>query len=159
MSNSKKIAASLLGQNLSEQECDLLSDIVTTRTLQAGEMLFDEGTQDNLLSILITGKLEVLKVLPGGNTFSMDFLKEGTMAGELAFIDGLPHTMRVIAKKDSDVLMLHREAFEAYIESQPMLTYQVMRAILRYSFSLQNKINAKYLEMYRMVQNQYTAHY
>lgn len=159
MSNSKKIAGSLLGQDLTSEECDLLSGIVKTRQVAQDEVLFHEGTQDDMLYLLITGKLEVLKVLPGENTISIDILQEGTMTGELTFIDGVPHTMRVIAKKDSEVLMLHRDEFESLVESNPMLTYHVMRSILRYSHTLQRKINSKYLEMHRMVQNQYTAHY
>ena len=159
MSNSKKIAGSLLGQDLNSEECDLLSGIVKTRQLNQDEVLFHEGTQDDMLYLLITGKLEVLKVLPGENTISIDTLQEGTMTGELTFIDGVPHTMRVIAKKDTEVLMLHRDEFESLVESNPMLTYHVMRSILRYSHTLQRKINGKYLEMHRMVQNQYTAHY
>ena len=159
MSDSNKIAGSLLGQDLSTEECDVLSKIVKTRQLESGEILFDEGSKDDMLYLLITGKLEVLKVLPGGNTISIDVLKAGTMTGELTFIDGVPHTMRVIAKKESEVLMLNREEFEALVEAHPKLTFQVMRSILRYSHTLQRKINAKYLEMHRMVQNQYTAHY
>ena len=159
MSDSSKIAGSLLGQDLSTEECDVLSKVVKTRQIETGEILFDEGSKDDMLYLLITGKLEVLKVLPGGNTISIDVLKAGTMTGELTFIDGVPHTMRVVAKRESEVLMLHREEFEALVETHPKLTFQVMRSILRYSHTLQRKINAKYLEMHRMVQNQYTAHY
>jgi len=159
MSNSTKIASSLLGQDLTSEECDVLATIVKSRQLQSAETLFDVGTQDDILYLLITGKLEVLNVFPGGNTISIDVLQEGAMTGELTFIDGAAHTMRVIAKKESEVLMLQREAFESLVESHPKLTYQVMRSILRYSHTLQRKINGKYLEMYRMVQNQYTAHY
>jgi len=159
MPNTKKIADSLLGQDLSDADCKILSNIVKSRQLENGEILFDEGSQDDMLYLLITGKLEVLKVLPGENTISIDVIKAGSMTGELTFIDGVAHTMRVIAKKDSEVLMLHREEFEALVESHPMLTFHVMRSILRYSHTLQRKINMKYLEMHRMVQNQYTAHY
>lgn len=159
MPNSKKIAGSLLGQDLTSEECDILSSIVKTKQLKKDEILFEEGSKDDMLYLLITGKLEVLKVLPGEKTISIDVLKEGAMTGELTFIDGVAHTMRVKAKKDSEVLMLHREEFESFVESHPILTFHVMRSILRYSHTLQRKINRKYLEMHRMVQNQYTAQY
>ncbi|MBN2865492.1 MAG: cyclic nucleotide-binding domain-containing protein [Thiotrichales bacterium] len=159
MPNSKKIAGSLLGQDLTSEECDVLATIVKIRQLQPAEVLFEAGSKDDILYLLITGKLEVLNVFPGGNTISIDVLQEGSMTGELTFVDGVAHTMRVIAKKDSEVLMLHRDEFESLVENHPLLTYHVMRSILRYSHTLQRKINSKYLEMYRMVQNQYTAHY
>ncbi|MEA3404281.1 MAG: cyclic nucleotide-binding domain-containing protein, partial [Pseudomonadota bacterium] len=85
--------------------------------------------------------------------------KAGSMTGELSFIDGHAHSMRLIAKKDCEVLMLQRDKFEAMVETQSRLTFHVMRSILRYSHKLQRKMNNKYLEMHRMVQNQYTAQY
>lgn len=159
MTNAKKIADSLLGQDLTPEECEIISSIVKNRQLQPDEMLFDVDSKDNTLYLLITGKLEVLKVMPGKNTLSMETLQQGAMIGELAFIDGVPHSMRLVAKKESEVLMIHRDDFESLIESNPMLTYHLMRAILRYSHNIQRKLNDKYVEMYRMIQNQYTAHY
>lgn len=159
MSDAQKIASSMLGHDLTTDECEMLSAAVDTRTLSKGDILFDEGSKDDTLYILITGKLEVLKMITDTQSVSIDILKEGSMTGELSFIDGNPHSMRLIAKKDSEVLMLHREKFEALVESQPLLTFHVMRSILRYSHKLQRKMNAKYLEMHRMVQNQYTAQY
>ena len=159
MSNAKKIAGSLLGDKLTEEECEVLSTIVKNRKLQAGEVLFDVDSEDDTLYILTTGQLEVLKVMPGNNTLSMDVLEKGTMTGESAFLNGQAHSMRLVAKKESEVLTLHRDDFESLIETNPRLVYNVMRAILRHSHTLQRKINRQFVEMHRMVQNQYSALY
>ena len=159
MSIAKTISETILGQDVTMEECEILSQAVTERSLEKGEMLFDQGTKDETMYLLVSGKLEVLKVVSGDITIHIDSLKEGSMIGELSFIDGKDHSMRVIAKRDSQVLALHKDAFEALVEEKPMLTYHVMRSILRYTHVMQRKINAKYLEMHRMVQNQYTAQY
>ncbi|MDX1348265.1 MAG: cyclic nucleotide-binding domain-containing protein [Thiomicrorhabdus chilensis] len=159
MSDAQKIAHSVLGQDLTTEDCEVLASAVETRQLSKGEILFEEGSQDNTLYILITGKIEVLKMLSADTSISIDTLMEGSMSGELSFIDGNPHSMRLVAKKDSEVLLLRRDRFEALVESHPLVTFHVMRSILRYSHILQRKMNAKYLEMHRMVQNQYTAQY
>ncbi len=159
MSIAKTISETILGQDVTMEECEILSQAVTQRSLEKGEILFDQGTRDETLYLLISGKLEVVKVLSGETTIHIDTLKEGSMIGELSFIDGRDHTMRLVAKRDSEVLALHKDAFEALVEEKPMLTYHVMRSILRYTHIMQRKINAKYLEMHRMVQNQYTAQY
>ncbi len=153
------IASTLLGQDLTSEECELLAKIVTQKNLVKGEILFDEGSTDETLYILISGKLEVLKMVGSENGISIDTLKQGAMTGELSFIDNVAHTMRLVSKTESHVLMLHKNAFEALIEQHPLLTYHVMRSILRYSHQIQRKINHKYLEMHRMIQNQYTATY
>lgn len=159
MTDANLISQSILGQDLTVEECELLSQAVTHRSLEKGEILFDEDSVDDTLYILISGKLEVLKMIGPNNSISIDILQEGSMTGELSFIDGNAHTMRLIAKKDSKVLMLHKHAFESLVEQHPLVTYHVMRSILRFSHILQRKMNAKYLEMHRMVQNQYTAQY
>lgn len=153
------IANSVLGQDLTSQECELLAKSVTQKNLVKGEILFDEGSTDETLYILISGKLEVLKMVGSENSISIDTLKQGAMTGELSFLDNVAHTMRVISKTDSHLLMLPKGAFEGLVEQQPLLTYHVMRSILRYSHQIQRKINNKYLEMHRLVQNQYTATY
>ncbi|VAW49580.1 cAMP-binding proteins - catabolite gene activator and regulatory subunit of cAMP-dependent protein kinases [hydrothermal vent metagenome] len=159
MPATKKIINSVLGQDLSEEECKVLAKVVKTKKLAKGDILFDAGSQDETLYILVSGKLEVLKMLTADKSLSIDILKEGSMTGELSFLDGNPHSMRLVAKKDSEVLMLQRAAFEELIETDSYLTFNVMRSILRYSHKLQRKMNAKYLEMHRMIQNQYTAQY
>ena len=155
----KKIINSILGQDLNEKECEILAKAVKIRKVAKGDILFDAGSKDETLYILVSGKLEVLKMLTADKSLSIDTLKEGSMTGELSFLDGNPHSMRLIAKKDSEVLMLQRKQFEEMIEKHPHLTFNVMRSILRYSHKLQRKMNTKYLEMHRMIQNQYTAQY
>lgn len=159
MSIAKTISETILGQDVTMEECEVLSKAVTKKTLKAGEVLFEPDTKDETLYLLVSGKLEVVKVLPGDTNIRIDILKEGSMTGELSFIDGKTHTMRLIAKRDSEILELHKDAFEALVEEHPMLTYHVMRSILRYTHTMQRKVNAKYLEMTRMIQNQYTAQY
>ena len=159
MSVAKTISETILGQDVTMEECEILSQAVTQKSLKAGEVLFEPDTKDETLYLLVAGKLEVVKVLPGDTNIRMDMLKAGSMTGELSFIDGKTHSMRLVAKHDSEILALHKDAFEALVEEHPMLSYHVMRSILRYTHIMQRKINAKYLEMTRMIQNQYTAQY
>ncbi|MDG6773012.1 cyclic nucleotide-binding domain-containing protein [Thiomicrorhabdus sp. ZW0627] len=159
MSDAEKIAHTVLGQDVTIEDCEVLANAVETRQLKSGEILYEEGTKDDTLYILITGKLNVVKMLSSGKSVHIDTLKEGAMSGELSFIDGDSHSLHIIAKSDSEVLLLHREKFESLVETHPLVTFHVMRSILRYSHKLQRKMNAKYLEMTRLVQNQYTAQY
>ncbi len=159
MPTAQLIANTVLGQDLTSEECELLVKIITQKSLTKDEILFKEGTTDETLYILISGKLEVLKMIGSENSISIDTLKPGSMTGELSFVDNEAHTMRLVSKTESQVLMLQKSAFEGLVEQHPLLTYHVMRSILRYSHQIQRKINNKYLEMHRLVQNQYTATY
>lgn len=151
----KLIADSLLGTDLSLEECEILSEIVKYRSLELDEVLFEPDTLDGNLYLLAEGKLEILKVVNNNNTVSINILKEGSMIGELSFLDGAAHTMRIKARKPSKVLCLSRNDFEALLETHPKVVFNVMRSILRFSHKLQRKMLQESIDMQRMVKNEY----
>ena len=151
----KLISESVLGTDLSIDECETLSEIVKYRSLELDEVLFEPDTIDGNLYLLIEGKLEIIKVLGPNNSVSINVLKEGAMIGELSFIDGNAHTMRIKARKTSKVLFLSREDFEGLLDTHPKVVFNVMRSILRFSHQLQRRMLQENMDMQRMVKNDY----
>lgn len=149
------IAQSVLGADLTEQECQALAQITTQRNLIKDEVLFSEGSLDDQLYVLVSGKIDVIKSAGTKEETIMATLKPGALAGELSFIDGEAHSMTLKSRNDSHVIVLHRGDFEKLIDSQPLAVYHVMRAILRSSHKLQRELNARFMEMNRFVTNQY----
>lgn len=155
----KLIAESVLGADLTQEDCEILSEIVKQKELSKTEVLFEPDTLDGNLYILVEGKLEILKVVGPDKTISINSIKPGSLIGELSFIDGIAHTMRLQARKDSTVLMIQRDDFEALTIKHPKVVFNVMRSILRFSHKLQRKMLQENLEMQRMVQNEYMTQY
>lgn len=153
------IAESVLGADLTQQDCEALSDIVKQRTLAKEEVLFEPDTLDGNLYILVEGKLEILKPISHEKNLHINTLKKGALIGELSFLDGIAHTMRLQAQSDSTVLILHRDEFEALVEQNPKLMFNVMRSILRFSHKLQRKMLQENLEMQKHIQSSYMAQY
>lgn len=154
--NTKLIFDSILGEDLTIEECEVLSDIVKHKELAKEETLFEPGTKDGMLYILIAGKLDILKDLGGvDGSIHVATAKEGSIIGELSFIDDEPHSMRVMSRKESSVLFLSREDFETKINSHPQVVYNVMRSIMRYSHQIQHKMSQENVELRRMSQNSY----
>ena len=149
------IQASVLGQDLTEQDAQLLATITHHRKLQAGDILYEEGQQDNNLYVIVSGKVAVGKD-EGGRWVDIATLKEGALAGEMSFVDGNPHTLTLKAITPTEVLVLNRDDFEKLVEQSPMTCYHIMRAIVRNGHRLQKEMNARFLEMSRFIQNQYT---
>lgn len=149
------IAQSVLGADLNEIECQALSAIASHRKLAKDEILFSEGESDDQLYVVVSGKIDVIKNLGSKDETVMAALKVGSLAGELSFIDGEPHSMTLKSRNDSEVIILHRADFEKLIDTQPMAVYHVMRAILRASHKLQRELNTRFMEMNRFVTNQY----
>ncbi len=153
------IAESVLGADLTQEDCEALSEIVKQRTLTKSEILFEPDTLDGNLYILVDGKLEILKVINPEKTIHINTLKKGALIGELSFLDGIAHTMRLQARDDVTVLILHRDEFESLVEKNPKLMFNVMRSILRFSHHLQRKMLQENLEMQKHIQSSYMAQY
>jgi CRP-like cAMP-binding protein len=143
----KLVQNSRLGDELSSEQCDLLGKIITVRRLTDGEFLLYEGHKDNTLYVLVRGKLEVLRSTGGGDAVILHILKEGDMAGELGFIDGLEHSAALRASGECEVFGIERKTFESLIPQDPDLVYKTMRAIVRTVHGILRRMNIQYVEL------------
>jgi len=143
----KLVLESSLGEELSAEEAGVLSSLLISRELVDGEFLINEGTTDDSLHVLLSGKLEVVKLTAGARLASLAVLGEGDLAGELSFIDGHQHTVSLRAMCDSQVLSLNREVFENIVDKEPQLVYKVMRAIARSTHRIVHRMNSDFIEL------------
>jgi CRP-like cAMP-binding protein len=143
----KLIVHSSLGAELSDDEVETLGALMIERVLADGEFLFEDGTTDNTLHVILTGKVEVVKRTGGDEYASLAVLRDGELAGELSFIDGAPHTVGLRGLCETHVLSLSREAFEGIIDSDPQLVYKVMRAVARSAHRIMHRMNTEFVEL------------
>jgi len=143
----KLIVNSSLGVELSDSEIDILSNAMHERGLGDGEFLFEDGTSDDSLHVILAGKVEVVKRTGDDSFASLAVLREGELAGELSFIDGAPHTVGLRALCETRVLSLTRDSFEEMIDSNPRLVYKVMRAVARSAHRIMHRMNTEFVEL------------
>lgn len=141
------IGNSSLGVELTDNEVEILGALMHERELADDEFLFEDGTTDDSLHIILTGKVEVVKRTGDDNFASLAVLREGELAGELSFIDGAPHTVGLRALSETRVLSLTRESFEGIIDSNPQLVYKVMRAVARSAHRIMHRMNTEFVEL------------
>lgn len=146
---------SRLGDELSSYQCDKLGEIITVRRLADGELLLNEGHRDNTLYVLVQGKLEVIRSTGGGDAVILHILKEGDMAGELGFIDGLEHSAGLRASGECEVFGIERNKFESLISQDPDLVYKTMRAIVRTVHGILRRMNIQYVELTNYIVKQH----
>jgi CRP-like cAMP-binding protein len=135
------------GEELEAEDCRVLGHATEIRELVAGETLFSEGTSDGQLYIIIEGKMCVAKRTGGDDESVLHMLRDGDLAGELAFIDSTPHSVTVRALARARVLTLDRTKFESLLETHPRIVYDVMRSIVRRVHSTLKRMNLQYVEM------------
>jgi CRP/FNR family cyclic AMP-dependent transcriptional regulator len=150
MSNIQQLVnncTTMLKEDISEQECEILSAVFQLRKLSVNEVLLGEGEQDDTLSIIVDGALAVTRETGGDEHVTLHHLKPGDVAGAMGFIDGDSHTATLRATKASYVLTLHRDVLEGMIDAHPQLVYKVMRMIVRSVHKTMSRMNQQFVQM------------
>jgi CRP/FNR family transcriptional regulator, cyclic AMP receptor protein len=116
---------------LDDNEAKLLAAKMGVRHLKDGEMLVKEGTADQSLFVLVSGKLAVYSGDANGKESLVYNMKEGECAGTRAFVDRTPRKATLRAVGDTTVYTLTPKDFESLLDAHPRLVYKVMRALFR----------------------------
>jgi len=134
------IRASVLGEELDAEECELLAAIMDVRHLRAGERLVTEGDVDNRLVLVAAGQVAVLSNIDG-HEVGVYTMTRGECAGTRAFVDGTPRKATLEAVGEATVYTLEPEALEAVIGLDSAMAYKVMRGLFRATHSNLMRVN------------------
>jgi CRP/FNR family cyclic AMP-dependent transcriptional regulator len=149
------ILGSVLGKDLTGDECAMFKDLGEIRDLKDGEVLIEEGKVDNRLHLVIDGNVAVTRKTTGEDWVVLHILRKGELAGELGFIDGQEHSATLRAIGSARVFSLERNRFESLLESNPLLVYRVMRAIIRGVHNTLRRMNVQQMEMTNYITRQH----
>jgi len=138
--------SSLIG-DLSEAQCDDLSSIATTRSLNDKEVLIEQGQTDESLHIVSSGALAVERTTAGGDTITLHILKPGDLAGEMGFVDGTEHTASLRAMGPTSVVSISRKDLESLLPLKPEVVYGLMRGIVRTAHRILREMNLQSVEL------------
>jgi CRP/FNR family transcriptional regulator, cyclic AMP receptor protein len=135
------VRGSALAVELTGDQCAVLANLVTVRSLADGEILVRQGASDDRLYVIVSGALAVARQREvDGEWITVHVLTKGDLAGELGFMDGRPHYAALRASGPTQVLCLSREKLESLLEREPVIVYRVMRAIFRVVHVVLNRL-------------------
>jgi len=146
---------SRLATELSDEQCGVLSELVTLRDLRDGEVLVKEGEADNHLYFIVKGLLSVVKNAGQADALTFFTISAGDFADELSFMDGTRHYASLVALGDTRVLGLEREAVESLLAQHPEIVYKVMRAIVRAVHQIQRRLSMQSVELTNYIYKQH----
>lgn len=151
----KVLRSTPLAAELSEEQCMLLAEQATTRSLKDGEILIREGTINDQLHVVVSGNLTVTRETGSGDWVALHLLRPRDMAGELGFLDGQEHSATLRAVGPTEIVSLKWEHLETLLESQPKLVYLVMRSIIREVHGILRRMNIQYVELSNYISKQH----
>ena len=101
----------------------------TFQTLPHGAYIAKQGTHHSTMSLLLEGKLKVL-CNAHGDIVDLASLRSGDLVGEVSLIDSHHSSADVIVDSDhADLWTIEKEAFDAFLEKDPVAGIQVLRVI------------------------------
>jgi len=104
--------------------------VLRLRRFRRGETVFHQGDPGDALFVLASGSVKV--VLPsdeGAEPAIVAILGPGEFFGELAILDGAPHSATIVAVEATETLVLHRDAFLGLIDSDAGLRRALLASL------------------------------
>ncbi len=92
------------------------------KTLNPGEVLFNEGDKGDVMYLIKEGQIKITKG-KGPDERVLAVLKEGDFFGEMAIIDGSPRSATAIAISKTSLLVIDKETFRSKIRENPLIEY------------------------------------
>ncbi len=112
-----------------EQDLAGLSRLLWRRTVQAGEVLWQQGRTGREMAFIVDGSLRASLQVPGGQTMTIADLGPGDTVGEIAALDGGTHTMSVQVVERATLLVLSKADFAALLAPQDPLAFRLRRRL------------------------------
>lgn len=92
------------------------------RRFRRGETIFHQGDPGDSLYIVESGAVKIVLPSPeGGEEAIIATLSRGDFFGELAILDGAPHSATAVALEPTEALVLHRDPFERLLDTDRTL--------------------------------------
>lgn len=96
-------------------------------TFAPGEVLLRQGQHSGQVYLILEGLVAVQVASPGGERRTLVHLGPGQTLGELALVDGGPHSADVVAVAPTRTFVLTHEAFWAFCRAHPEHGVQLLR--------------------------------
>jgi CRP/FNR family transcriptional regulator, cyclic AMP receptor protein len=149
------IAKSPLAKELSPGDVAIVAALAHHHVLEDGQVLSPEGEPDSRMHVVVNGALAVSRSSPEGAWENLHVMTAGDLVGELSFLDGTPRYAALRAAGRTEIISLDRADIESLVEKHPWIAYRLMRAIVRFTHTLQRRMSMQSSElMHYLYKNQ-----
>jgi CRP-like cAMP-binding protein len=124
------LAGCVLFQRFDDVAMEACIACLRVRRFRRDETVFHQGDPGDALYIVASGRVKVLLPAPDtGEPAILATLGRGQFFGELAMLDGQPHSASVVALEPTETLVLGRADFERLFESEPSIRRSLVLAL------------------------------
>jgi len=106
-------------------------DLGVARAFPRGAVLMFEREPGERLMILLAGRVKVAAAGENGHDVLLSIRDPGDVLGELAFIDGEPHSATVSALEPVKAVVISSRVFRAHLETAPRVAVAMVTIVTR----------------------------
>jgi CRP/FNR family transcriptional regulator, cyclic AMP receptor protein len=126
-------------------------DLCTIKKFKKGTSIIIEGDYGDELYIFLSGEIEIVKVTLQGEHYTLPTLDSGMgviSVGEFALIDNDRRSASVLAKTDCVSLVIKRQKFIEFGNSNPEVGLNITREIAKQLSLMLRKTNADVITLF-----------
>jgi len=109
----------------------ILAISAEVRTLAPGEALFRAGETADCAYVLVSGIVNLVTEVPGGEPKVLHKVKPGTLLGETALVAATPRPATALAAEAASVMRISRSTFLRMLEGYPQAAKKLRRAFAK----------------------------
>ncbi len=114
---------------MKEPDLERIANLARRHLYQGGETIIREGDRDGRLFVIVSGEVEVIKGMGGKKERRVRTLGPLNYFGEMALIDDLVRSASVVAKEETEVLILDQWELRQEIEKYPTMALELLQML------------------------------
>lgn len=122
-----------------------ISERMKAYSASAGDTLFEEGSKDGTMGILLKGRLNIMKLDDFGVKTELATLSRAQSFGEMSLLDDEPRSASIEAATDVEVLLLTRASLFKLVDSNPSLAFKLLWSISKLLSQKLRQTSGRYL--------------
>ena len=126
-----RLRESALFSSLTPLELKIVDGLMHERRFLTGEIIFDEGEEGQALYLVISGKVQINRAVPGGTEVVAE-LPAGSFFGDLALLDNSPRSAQARALDNCQLAVFFRADFMGLMETDAVIGYKISLALARH---------------------------
>ena len=131
MEQTEKLEDIQVFNDFAEREIEEIFQVAQICRYNPKEVVFDEQSTDTSLYIILRGEFEILGTTKSGEKHSFSVIGEGTVFGEMSFLDGQPRSATVQAKSEAEILKITKDDFNRLMETAPDIATKFFQDLAR----------------------------
>jgi CRP-like cAMP-binding protein len=117
--------------DLDKNELEIVYKRVFEQSIKKGSLLFVEGEPGELLYIIMSGCVEIIKKTKDNEKIVLATMGANDIVGEMSLIDSEPRAATARTSADSVLMVITKQKFNEILQSDPRIAAKILMGLLK----------------------------